>query len=295
MKKYLMFQDEVSHKFWEIQVIENKQVISFGRVGSVGTIKEKVFSTSESCLFDSLKAINDKIKKGYLEIEKSIKINECENTTPNDKISNYLKAQLDSYKSKLKVLPNLAPVLSDLFQKLEQFDFEIYKKTAEKEIEHNLTEWWANPSKWVNPDEIIYSILFEYDLSYFAKDVEALAYGIVSWENFRLHTKGFDMGYNYDFAAGFEAVPGITLNFLDNLEKLDRLNLSEDIDIDELFDTEGYQELLKTYIFSGLVALNEVFCSLDKKDILKKIKSKKGFMFIIGEHDMGEVFPIYSI
>ncbi|MGL4631321.1 MAG: WGR domain-containing protein [Leadbetterella sp.] len=295
MIRFFMFQDDTSHKFWEINVLENKQSISFGRVGSVGTLKEKVFETPELCLADSLKVINEKVKKGYLEIEKSIKIAESDNATPNDKISSYLKAQLDSYKSKLKATANLKPLFSELFQKIEEFDFESYKKQAEKEIETNLVDWWTNPSKGINPEEMVYSILFEYDY-YLAKNVEAHSYGIVSWEDFKLHTKSFDMGYSYDFSAGFEASPGITLNFFDNLEIFhDWDNLPDDIDGNDLYYMEGYQELLKTYLFSGLVALNEVFKILNSKGIFKKIKSKKGFMFMIGEHDMGEVFPIFAL
>lgn len=193
-----MFQDDTSHKFWEISVLENKQFISFGRVGSVGTLKEKVFETPELCLTDSLKVINEKVKKGYLEIEKSIKISESDNATPNDKISNYLKAQLDSYKSKLKATANLKPLFSELLQKLEEFDFESYKKQTENEIKTNLVDWWTNPSKGINPEEVVYSILFEYDY-YLAKNVEAHSYGIVSWEDFKLHTKSFDMGCSYEF------------------------------------------------------------------------------------------------
>ena len=106
----------------------------------------------------------------------------------------------------------------------------------------------------------------------------------------------FDMGYSYDFAEGFEASPGISLNFFDNLEVFnDRDNLPDDIDEYELAYMEGYQELLKLYLFSGLVALNEVFKSLNEKGIFKKINTKKEFMFMIGEHDMGEVFPIYAL
>jgi predicted DNA-binding WGR domain protein len=295
MNRFFMFQDDISHKFWEIQVKENIQTISFGRVGSVGTIKEKLFPSEDLCLADSLKIINEKIKKGYFEIEKSIKIAESDNSTPNDKISSYLKAQLDSYKSKLKATTNLKPIFSEILKKLEEFDFENYKIDAENEIKTNLVEWWTNPLKGINPDEVVYSILFEYDY-YLAKNVEANSYGIVEWEDFKLHTKGFDMGFNYDFAEGFEANPGITLSFFNNLDLFSSQdNLPKDIDIDELYYMEGYQELLKTYLFSGLVALNEVFKILNNKGVFNTIKSKKGFMFMIGEHDMGEVFPIYVI
>lgn len=290
-----MFQDETSHKFWEISFVGTKQSISFGRVGSVGTTKEKVFNSTELCTSDSLKGINEKLKKGYIEIENSISISVSDNSTPNDKISSYLKAQRDSYKGKLKAMTNLKPLFVEVLQKLDVFDFENYKKNTAHEIETHLTEWWTNPSKGINPDEVIYSILFEYDY-YLAKNVQAHSYGIVSWEDFKLHTKSFDMGYSYDFAEGFEANPGISLNFFDNLEVFNgRDNLPDDIDEYELAYMEGYQELLKLYLFSGLVALNEVFKSLNEKGIFKKINTKKGFMFMIGEHDMGEVFPIYAL
>jgi predicted DNA-binding WGR domain protein len=295
MTRYFMFQNETSHKFWEINLNDTKQSINFGRVGSVGTLKEKVFLTPELCLSDSLKVINEKLKKGYIEIENSIKILESENITSNDKISNYLNVQLESYRSKLKALTTIKPLFAEILKKLEQFDFENYKKSVEETIENNLIEWWTNPSKGINPNEVVSSILFEYDY-YLTKDVEAHAYGIVSWENFRLHTKSFDMGYDYDFAEGFEASPGIKLNFFDNLEIFnDWDNLPDDVDGNELYYMEGYQELLKTYLFSGLTCLHEAFKTLDKKGIFKRIKTKKGFMFMIGEHDSGEVFPIYTL
>jgi predicted DNA-binding WGR domain protein len=292
VKRYFIFQDDTSHKFWEIEVLNNKQIISFGRVGSVGTIKEKEFSTNEACLADSSKVIKEKVKKGYIEIENSIKVVEDESTTPNEKITNYLRAQLDSYKGKLKAIKEPKQLILELLQKLEQFDFEAYKRKTEKEIEDNLSEWWTNPTKDINPEETVFSILFEYDY-YYAKDVEANSYGIVSWENFRQHTKSFDMGYDYDFAEGFEAMPGLTLNFFDNLEVLDWSKRSDEEE--DLYEIEGFQDLLKVYLFSGLVALNEVFIKVDKKGIFKKINSKKGFMFMIGEHDMGEVYPLYTI
>lgn len=63
MTKYFTFQDRISHKFWQIEIIDNKQIISFGRVGSSGTIKEKLFDSVELCMSDSLKLIKEKQKK----------------------------------------------------------------------------------------------------------------------------------------------------------------------------------------------------------------------------------------
>ena len=103
------------------------------------------------------------------------------------------------------------------------------------------------------------------------------------------------MGYDYAFAGTFESMPGITLDYFFNFDKLDSPNLPDDIDEDDLYDMEGYQEILKVYFFAGLVAINEVFNDLGKKNCFDKIKSRKGFMFIIGEHGSSEVFPIYTI
>ena len=102
------------------------------------------------------------------------------------------------------------------------------------------------------------------------------------------------MGYNYGFANGFEAVSGITLSFFDNLASLNWQNLPEEaIDAGELFYAEGYQEMIKCYVYSGLIALHKAFLDLDTQQLFDILNKQKGFMFLIGEHDTGEVFPVY--
>lgn len=287
MTKYFTFQDSASHKFWQIEIIGNKQIISFGRVGSLGTIKEKLFESIELCISDSIKLIKEKQKKGYLESQTSLKVGDI--SDPNLKIGQYLKAQYNSYKAKFLGLKNVHSAFSDLYESLEKFDIVAYKAKVAHEIEVHLKDWWINPGKGIKPDEVVYSILFEYD-SFWQKDVQADAYGIVAWENFKLHTKSFYID-DYDFAEGFYAMPGITLNFFDELEKLSWQHNPDSTLSEEI----GFEEIQKVYVFYGFVILNEVFYELGQKGIFKTINAKKGFMFMIGEHDMGDIFPIYTV
>lgn len=208
---------------------------------------------------------------------------------PNLKIGQYLKAQYNSYKAKFLELKNVHSTFIELYQSLEKFDIVAYKAKVSYEVETHLKDWWINPGKGIKPDEVVYSILFEYD-SFWQKDVQADAYGIVAWDSFKLHTKSFYLD-DYDFAEGFYAMPGITLNFFDELEKFSWQHdpdgtLSEEI---------GFEEIQKVYVFYGFVILNEVFYELGQKGNFKTINAKKGFMFMIGEHDMGDIFPIYTL
>ncbi|MFY7908627.1 MAG: WGR domain-containing protein [Emticicia sp.] len=292
MKRYFLFKDDSSHKFWEIHVENNKHIIFFGRVGSTGTTKEKAFADNASCHSDSLKLIKEKLKKGYVEIDKSLKIDDAISETTNDKILHYLTVLLESNTQKFKSYSSVLPLITELFNSLQIFDWDLYKTQVTEEIKKNFDEWWTNPQKGIIDEVALFSILFEYDY-YLQKDVHARAYGIVEWEDFKPHTKSFDMGYEYDFANGFEAVPGITLNFFDNLEVLYWENLPETIDAGELFYAEGYQEMIKCYVYNGLIALHKVFADLDNQKLFDKINKRRGFMFLVGEHDTGEVFPIY--
>ncbi|HOV15567.1 MAG TPA: WGR domain-containing protein, partial [Spirochaetota bacterium] len=62
---YLEFKDEISSKFWEIEVVGNKQIITFGKIGTNGQTQEKEFSNSEEAEKEAKKLIDSKIKKGY--------------------------------------------------------------------------------------------------------------------------------------------------------------------------------------------------------------------------------------
>ena len=69
MKKYYIFQDEKSQKFW---IIENNSLhitTNYGRLGTVGQTKEKKLPTEEEAFKEFEKLIKEKIQKGYIETD----------------------------------------------------------------------------------------------------------------------------------------------------------------------------------------------------------------------------------
>jgi predicted DNA-binding WGR domain protein len=73
MSRYFEFQDDASHKFWEIDYDDESATIRFGKVGTLGQTSEKKFDGPISVLEYVSKAIREKIKKGYVPIEKKEK------------------------------------------------------------------------------------------------------------------------------------------------------------------------------------------------------------------------------
>lgn len=67
MKKYYIFQDEKSQKFWIIENDALKITTHYGRIGTNGQIKIKDLQTQEEADKEFTKLINQKVKKGYVE------------------------------------------------------------------------------------------------------------------------------------------------------------------------------------------------------------------------------------
>ena len=212
--------------------------------------------------------------------------------------------------STICAIPELDAYLKAIYKTLNRFDFNAYKQKIEKEILENLKEWWTNPEKGIKKDEELYAILFEYDY-FFQKNVEAVAYGIGAYENYQIQTDKFDMGYDYDFTTAFYSSPGISVNFFDSLEALDHDNLpekfkdttldfdelkiGEPIEVDGLNDIEdllGYQEIIELHKLQGMLAIHEVLVKLDVEKEFESLNYKDNFMFLIDEHDSGEVYPL---
>lgn len=76
MKRYFINQDGFSNKFWNIEIREKTQVITFGKVNTEGRKTEKEFETQEECQRETEKLISQKIKKGYVEVFDETKIPE---------------------------------------------------------------------------------------------------------------------------------------------------------------------------------------------------------------------------
>lgn len=210
----------------------------------------------------------------------------------NEIIETYLFKQRDEYLNKFKSINNIDAIFQNLFDDLMKFDLVKYRNKLKAEIKENLNSWWTNADKGIVKEEVLYAILFEYDDYYYSKDVEAVSYGIGEWQDYKVQTEVFNMGYNYDFATEFYAAPGITLNFFDSLEKLDKPNSPSNYDDVELYDLEGHFELMELYKFTGFTAIHQVLKELNNEGELEKLNYKNGFMFIIGEHDSGEVCPL---
>ncbi len=65
MKTYLEYQDEKSHKFWEVKVNGNRHTVRYGKVGTDGRSVIKQFENEEKALQDARKKVREKVRKGY--------------------------------------------------------------------------------------------------------------------------------------------------------------------------------------------------------------------------------------
>ena len=72
MKRYFIYKDNTSDKFWIIDVTENGTSVIYGKTGTAGVTKTKEFKDAAAAQKDAEKLIKEKIKKGYLEITELI-------------------------------------------------------------------------------------------------------------------------------------------------------------------------------------------------------------------------------
>ncbi len=214
----------------------------------------------------------------------------------NELIRKNLTKRKESCLSVLNSISNLDSHLKNIFKNLNEFDFGNYKQNLENEILENLKEWWTNPNKGIKKEEQLFAILFEYDY-FFQKNVEATSYGIGEWKDYQVQTDKFNMGFDYDFTTEFYACPGIKLNFFDSLESIDYSNLPEKYtdnysDVDDIEDIEGYIELIELHKFEGMIAIHDVLSKLNSNNEFESLNYMNNFMFLIDEHDSGEVYPL---
>jgi predicted DNA-binding WGR domain protein len=65
MKKKFIYQDDKSHKFWDIEINLTSLTVKFGKYGTTGQIQTKLFPSVEECIKAAEKLIAEKTKKGY--------------------------------------------------------------------------------------------------------------------------------------------------------------------------------------------------------------------------------------
>lgn len=67
MDKTLVCITAYSNKFWKIKMQGNTFIVSYGRIGTVGSINTREFPSEELCRISAMKLIDSKFKKGYWE------------------------------------------------------------------------------------------------------------------------------------------------------------------------------------------------------------------------------------
>jgi predicted DNA-binding WGR domain protein len=77
MKRFFVFAGENSNKFWDIEIKDKSYTVNFGKMPDrnefsekSGKLTEKTFEDEESCKKAAEKIINQKLKKGYVELDK---------------------------------------------------------------------------------------------------------------------------------------------------------------------------------------------------------------------------------
>ena len=74
LETLLIYKDESSNKFWKINVSGNSFTVTYGKIGTVGSVKIKEFESEEVCRRESEKLVQSKLKKGYILAETSYQI-----------------------------------------------------------------------------------------------------------------------------------------------------------------------------------------------------------------------------
>lgn len=210
----------------------------------------------------------------------------------NQHIANFLHERRDKAVEAFQAAPSVHPRFQETFSALLSFDFAAYRQQLHDEILQNVALWQNANTTEAKPLD---ALLFEFN-SIYEWAVEARAYGIVDWQKPEPRASGFDMGYDYGFQGDFEAVPGISLSFLQPLEDLLAPETIHELaepeqDMEEI---SGFQPLADAYLFSGLVVVHETLVALNQRSIFAKIGLKPDGLFLLGGHDTGLVYPILS-
>ncbi len=68
-KRRFEFVDDKSNKYWEIQLHGKSFTVCWGRIGTAGQTQTKDFATDDKAQHEYQKLIDEKLKKGYEEVE----------------------------------------------------------------------------------------------------------------------------------------------------------------------------------------------------------------------------------
>ncbi|RBL89884.1 hypothetical protein [Chitinophaga flava] len=213
----------------------------------------------------------------------------------NSEIKAFLSNELSANKSAFLAITDLHPLLEEFRPLVPELSADDNVSAFVAELEANIRNWWTNPEKDIDMETALFAILFEYS-DLLTESEEALVYGITKLENpIPFQVTPYDNLGSYDFANGYYAVPGVSLECCTPLTKLAYFNIDEDkyghLDV---FELEGYSELSNIYMYNAYLALHKALQHLYDHDKLKGVSMKDSFYFLIGEHDC-EVQPLFVI
>ncbi|NIG56295.1 hypothetical protein [Chitinophaga sp. Cy-1792] len=214
----------------------------------------------------------------------------------NTAIKTFFTNELTANKSAFLAINNLHPLLAPWKEKVSVLNVETNTLAFFEQLEINIREWWTNPETDIDVNAPLYAVLFEYNDIFQGAEIDADAYGIsVLGTPYSSKLEPFNNNSHYDFADGFYAVPGITMDCWNDLAQLASYNIDEEVFGEiEIYKLEGYEELLKVYLYHAYLALHSALQQLYDQGKLDAIRKQDPCYFLIGEHDCG-VQPVFII
>jgi hypothetical protein len=213
----------------------------------------------------------------------------------NIKITQSLITKKEISFKNLNQTQQLNPLFKELFESIQEYDFESYKNNLKDEIQNNLEIWWTNPKNGINLTEKLSAIMFEFTNYFYEKNPEAESYGLKSFKNHHLHTDNFILS-EIDDSSNFCAMGGLTLPFLNQfIEKLFLNELPTELKKEDREEIKGYKDLLDFYLYSGFEIINKAFLELNQQELFNKINKQDKFLFIIQSHDSEYSIPLLAI
>ena len=98
MKIYLEYNDEKSHKFWQLERKSSSFSVIYGKIGSQGSSNVKEFDSEEKAEKEATKLIKQKLKKGYVEAVSTLAKSEDKPDVEEEKEANFNLKIIDDYK-----------------------------------------------------------------------------------------------------------------------------------------------------------------------------------------------------
>lgn len=148
MKRKFIYQDDKSHKFWDITVNLSGLTVNFGKVGTAGQQQSKVFTSVEECFNAAEKLIAEKTKKGYREVKEDLPSRDMYNDMI--AVARFLEA---NFPDKVEI------------SKVTEENIKQMEAVAGFEMDEDFVAYWLEKgSMFFDKDDFVYA-LYAYDQS----------------------------------------------------------------------------------------------------------------------------------